>query len=68
VKTCEEFYHAGRQVGWAVYLDGHLHYLNEQILDNDRPVASRKFEAVDVGWHSNAARRSVARSINAQGN
>lgn len=44
VKTSEEFYHAGRQVGWAIYLDGQLHYWNEQILDHGRPVASKKFE------------------------
>ena len=48
VKTGEEFYHAGRQIGWAIYLDGRLHYWNEQILDGDRPVASRKFE--DGRW------------------
>jgi hypothetical protein len=40
----EEFYHAGRQVGWAIYLDGRLHYWNEQILDDGRPVASKNFE------------------------
>jgi len=44
VKTNEEFYYAGRQVGWAIYLDGQLHYWNEQILDDGRAVASRKFE------------------------
>jgi hypothetical protein len=44
VKTNEEFYHAGRQVGWAIYLDGRLHYWNEQVLDDDRPVASKMFE------------------------
>jgi hypothetical protein len=44
VKTSEEFYHAGRQVGWAIYLDGQLHYWNEQILDHGWPVASKKFE------------------------
>jgi hypothetical protein len=48
VKTNEEFYHAGRQIGWAIYLDGRLHYWNEQILDGERPVASRKFE--DRRW------------------
>jgi hypothetical protein len=44
VKTNEEFYHFGHQVGWAIYVDGRLHYWNEQILDGDRPVASKKFE------------------------
>jgi len=44
LKTNEEFYYAGRQVGWAIYLDGQLHYWNEQILDDGRAVASRKFE------------------------
>jgi hypothetical protein len=44
VKTNEEFYHVGRQVGWAIYVDGRLHYWNEQILDDGRPVASKKFE------------------------
>ena len=45
VKTNEEFYYVGRQVGWAIYVDGRLHYWNEQILDEGRPVASKKFEA-----------------------
>src|SRR5262249_45290816 len=44
VKTNEEFYHGGRHVGWAIYRDGQLDYWNEQILDGDRPVATRTFE------------------------
>jgi hypothetical protein len=62
VKTNEEFYHLGRQVGWAIYLDGRLHYWNERILDDGRPVASKKFEG-GRWWLAFNCGETVSRTI-----
>jgi len=44
LKTNEAIYQDGELIGWSIYIDGKIHYHNEQLFENGRFIAAKRFE------------------------